>query len=255
MEARAVVIHLFSGSREKKALQRLEKDGYFVLSVDIQNGLDIRNELLWALLKLAASGRVTAVIGGPPCRTFSILRHRPPGPGPLRSRWQPYGLDDLEPEERRLVDQDTGYFCRLVFLHAASTAGRVLRKEEMRGVGFSLEADPDEYLDEGHELHGRAPTFWATSLWLWYSEEAQLWLVNFDQLPLGHPTIKVELTWKGLDAWMELRRLQDLHHGIPPQANLQCGQLCETLADSIRAWGKGPRLFKMTEEQWKLRKR
>ena len=171
-EAKAVVIHLFSGLHEKRALQRLEKDGYFVLSVDIQNGLDIRNGLLWALLlKLAASGRVAAVT----CRTFSFLR------------WQPHGLDDLEPEERRLVDQDTGYFCRLVFLHAASTAGRVLKEEEVREVGFFLEqpADPDEYLNESHELFGRVPTFW-----LRYSEEAQLWLVNFDQLPLGHPTIK-----------------------------------------------------------------
>ena len=228
MDAKAVVVHLFSGLHEKKALQRLEKDGYFVLSVDIQNGLDIRNDLLWALLfKLAASGRVTAVIGGPPCRTFSILRHRPPGPRPLRSRWQPYGLDDLEPEERRLVDQDTGYFCRLVFLHAASTAGRVLNKEEMREVGFFLEqpADPDEYLDEGHELHGRVPTFWATPLWLRYREEAQLWLVNFDQLPLGHPTIKP--TGGG--------------------TNME-GARC---LDGVKAWGKGPRLFKMTEEQWK----
>ena len=246
MDAKAVVVHLFSGSHAKKALQRLEKDGYFVLSVDIQNGLDIRNELLWALLlKLAASGRVTAVIGGPPCRTFSILRHRPPGPRPLRSRWQPYGLDDLEPEERRLVDRDTGYFCRFVFLHAASTAGRVSNKEEMREVGFFLEqpADPDEYLDEEHELHGRVPTFWATPLWLRYREEAQLWLVNFDQLPLGHPTIKP--TGGGTN--MEGARCLD---GVkattrpPPWAGssselaVWSTGLCETVADAIRAWGE-----------------
>ena len=91
-----------------------------------------------------------------------------------------------------LADQDTGYFCRFVFLHAASTAGRVIVGEEMREVAFFLEqpADPDEYLDENHDLHGRVPTFWATPLWLRYSEEAQLWTVSFDQLPLGHPTVK-----------------------------------------------------------------
>ena len=199
---------------------------------------------------------MTAVIGGPPCRTFSILRHR--GPRPLRSRWQPYGLDDLDPEERRLVDRDTGYFCRFVFLHAASTAGRVSNKEEMREVGFFLEqpADPDEYLDEEHELHGRVPTFWATPLWLRYREEAQLWLVNFDQLPLGHPTIKP--TGGGTN--MEGARCLD---GVkattrpPPWAGssselaVWSTGLCETVADAIRAWGKRPRLFKMTEEQWK----
>ena len=78
------------------------------------------------------------------------------------------------------MDQDTGYLCRFVFLHAASTAGRVLKEEEMREAAFFLEqpADPDEYLDESHELHGRVPTFWATLDG------------SFDQLPLGHPTIK-----------------------------------------------------------------
>ena len=132
MRSKSIIVHLFSGRKEKEALQRLEKDGkgHFVMSVDLLAGMDVRNETVWALLlKLAASGRVAAVIGGPPCRTFSILRFRPPGPRPVRSREQPYGLDDLDTEERRLVNQDTRHFCRFVFLHSAATAGRVLNDE------------------------------------------------------------------------------------------------------------------------------
>ena len=155
------------------------------------------------------------------------------------------------------MDQDTGYFCRFVFLHGASTAGRVLTKEEIREVGFFLEqpADPDEYLDDDHELHGRVPTFWATPLWRRYSEEAQLWLVNFDQLPLGHPTIKPTGGGTNMEGARCLNGVKATTR--PPPWTGSSSELAVwstglwVLADSIRAWGMGPRLFKMTEEQWK----
>ena len=51
-------------------------------------------------------------------------------------------------------------------------------------------ADPDEYLDADNPLYGKVPTFWETPLWKRYRDEAQLWVVTFDQLPLGHPTVK-----------------------------------------------------------------
>ena len=40
------------------------------------------------------------------------------------------------------------------------------------------------------EQFKRVPTLWDTPLWRRYREEAQLWVVNVDQLPLGHPTVK-----------------------------------------------------------------
>ena len=122
-----------------------------------------------------------------------ILRFRQPGPRPLRSRETPYSLDDLDSEERRLVDQDTGYFCSFIFLHSAATAGKVLNEAvEEKEVAFFVEqpADPNEYLEVENPLYGKVPTFWRTPLWQRYSEEAQLWVVNFDQLPLDHPTVK-----------------------------------------------------------------
>ena len=45
------------------------------------------------LLALAASGRVKAIVGGPPCRTVSALRYQDDGgPGVLRTEEHPYGL-------------------------------------------------------------------------------------------------------------------------------------------------------------------
>ena len=157
------------------------------------------------------------------------------------------------------MDQDTGYFCRFVFLHSAATAGRVLNEEvKVKEVAFFVEqpADPDEYLDKDNPLYGKVPTFWATPLWRRYQEDAQLWVVNFDQLPLGHPTVKPtgggtnmeELRW--LDGIKAVER--------PPPWNGQSSELatwssglCEAVADGVRSWEGSPRIFKMTEEQWK----
>ena len=262
VKSKSIIIHLFAGRREKESLQRLEKGGkgHFVMSIDLLTGMDVRNEALWALLlKLAASGRVSAIIGGPPCRTFSILRFRQPGPRPLRSRELPHGLEDLEPEERRLVYQDTGYFCRFVFLHSVATAGRVLNEEaEVKEVAFFIEqpANPDEYLEESNPLYGRVPTRWNTPLWRRYSEEAHLWVVNFDQLPLGHPTVKPTgggTNMEGVRCLDGIKAVTKPPHWTGPSSQLATWSsgLCEVIADGIRSCVGSPRIFKMTEEQWK----
>ena len=262
LKSNSVIVHLFSGRQEKEALKRLEKDGkgHFVMSIDLLTGMDVRNVTVWALLlKLAASGRVSAVIAGPPCRTFSILRFRPPGPRPVRPREQPYGLDDLDAEERRLVDQDTGLFCRFLFLHSAATAGRVLNEEaELKEVAFFVEqpADPDEYLEADNPLYGKVPTFWQTPLWQRYREEAQLRVVTFDQLPLGHPTVKPTgggTNMEGVRCLDGIKATERPPTWTGPSSDLATWStgLCEVIAEGIRSWGGNPRIFKMTEEQWK----
>ena len=53
------------------------------------------------LLDRVASGKVLGEGAGPPCETFSHARSVQPGPRPLRSFAEPYGLAkaDLYPEE------------------------------------------------------------------------------------------------------------------------------------------------------------
>ena len=48
------------------------------------------------------AGEFCAIILGTPCATFSVARNRPPGPRPLRSPDQPYGLPraQLSPKEQ-----------------------------------------------------------------------------------------------------------------------------------------------------------
>ena len=59
------------------------------------------------LAHLARSGRVVAILGGPPCRSVSRLRHRAPGPRPVRGRDdRRFGLSDLTVSEKELVVGD-----------------------------------------------------------------------------------------------------------------------------------------------------
>ncbi|CAE7276271.1 GIP [Symbiodinium natans] len=153
-----------------KELLKLQSDGTVVVELDIARSSvhNLYSEPLWRLLvKAARDGRIAAVIGGPPCRTTSVLRHKPGGPRPARSPAEPYGLSDLSAAERELVDNDTGLFARMLFLHAAATAGRRVHRqsaEQSSQVAFLLEQPQpvDRYLPPA------------------YASEAGLFEVDFD---------------------------------------------------------------------------
>ena len=81
------VVHLLAGAKSHKPLMKLESDDTVVLELDIQRSAaqNVYNDAVWSLLwslllRAAREGRLAAVIGGPPCRTMSVLRHRPGGP-------------------------------------------------------------------------------------------------------------------------------------------------------------------------------
>ena len=79
-QSRHWIVHLFAGPRPHKTFARLERDGTVVLELDVTQcaARDLNRLSLWALLfKAAKDGRIAAVIGGPPCRTMSVLRWRP----------------------------------------------------------------------------------------------------------------------------------------------------------------------------------
>ena len=105
------VVHLFAVPGSHKAFKRLESQDTVVVELDIcrSRSQDLYHDPLWTLLvKVAKLGRVAAVIGGPPTRTWSMTGHRTDGPHPLRSPTEPFGLSTLTSDERDLVDRDTG---------------------------------------------------------------------------------------------------------------------------------------------------
>ncbi|OLQ03927.1 Copia protein [Symbiodinium microadriaticum] len=130
--AKHLIIHLFPGqSRGLFRSLTQAKLGWDVLEVDIEEDL-LREDTFGFLLHLAQTGRVRAVIGGPPCRTFSALHHLNSGPPPVRGvGGDAWGLPGLSAATQAMVDQDSALYLRMFMLTSvARRAGRALRRSE-----------------------------------------------------------------------------------------------------------------------------
>ena len=77
------VVHLYAGAESENddPFKVLNKNGKVLLEIDVMNSrlwnMNLVGGAYRMLLWAAASGRVEDVLGGPPCRTFSALLHRP----------------------------------------------------------------------------------------------------------------------------------------------------------------------------------
>ena len=133
------VVHLFAGKDEEQTLRRTLDQcggkGDNLLELDILR--DSRHDFLKdkgtfsGLVRAAMDGCLDGILGGPNCRTRSILRHFPiegqkECPRPVRS-WkdqQEYGLHDLSEEEKKKVREDDIMLWRMIFLFMISTYAR-----------------------------------------------------------------------------------------------------------------------------------
>ena len=116
------VVHLYSGRRRKQDLQWYLESAFHavagstrILSIDtaVDAMCDVNADETWSMLcELARSGRLLAIVLGPPCETWSSARHELlmdphgnplPGPRPLRSSFRPWGIDSLSAKEYRQI--------------------------------------------------------------------------------------------------------------------------------------------------------
>ena len=106
------VLHLYAGEKEGFSLQRDLKqvggDEAKLLEIDIKRGPEhdmlSDTKVYPSLLRAALEGKLKAVLGGPNCRTRSVLRHypiegNPQAPRPVRE-WDggEFGKKDLSPQ-------------------------------------------------------------------------------------------------------------------------------------------------------------
>ena len=160
------LVHLYAGEKEGFTLERAMKEkgiGKHILEIDIKRGpghdMSGNSTAYRALLGAALQGSVWGIVGGPNCRSRSVLRHYPGGPRPVRS-WGggEFGTPDLSEAERALVHEDDVLLWRMIFL--AVVADISLRAQGgHRRLAFGLEqpATPD-YMPETVSL-------WKTTEW------------------------------------------------------------------------------------------
>ena len=227
--------HVFAGpSRDGETdfSTRCEATGGFGRDIDIARGgplHDLNDDGVFAeLLKEARFAAGLRILGGPPCRTFSVARMRQTvepqslschrlgttepmrfaqsAPRQLRSDEYPEGMPDLSPYERALVAADTLLVERLLNIAGAAYAG---------GGSFVIE-NPVGRHDGPHareQWRGHAP-LWALPAVRDFAAGRNVIFVDFPMCALGCPYEKLTTVMLSPDlAWLasKLRALTCPH--------------------------------------------
>ena len=264
MRSNSWIIHFFSGKGSSPAFKSLDAGGNVLLEIDIltSSQMNVDSQPLWDVIAWGCiHGKVSSVIGGPPCRTFSRLRYRAPGPVPVRSREHPFGWSDQPDSGRQEMIKDTRLFCRMIWTHALAVAGRVAVSNKQgivsSEVAFLLEqpADPQDYMDPNDPVYDEVPSFWATSLWELYSQEAGLMKVTFNQGAMGHITPKPTSLGTNMVELCVLEGMKEEHKlpaykGPSNELAIWSPGMCWAISLALRRWLCRPRVSALTRAQW-----
>ena len=165
------VLHLFSGQRRPGDLQhQLEKlialapFPVWVLSLDVAVDRELCDladpDFVAMWVRMARGGAIFAVVGGPPCETWSVARFRPEaprddkdGPRALRSISRLWGLRDLTRRERSQLELGNALLrTQVLFLFLASAHGFSAVMEHPARPWWRLDAPSSWLLPELRHL-------------------------------------------------------------------------------------------------------
>ena len=132
------------------------------------------------LLSLCASGRVKALIGGPPCRTvLALWFQNDDGPPVLRTEEHPYGLPSLTPQQAELVFNDSVLWFRFLLMYIMCEE---VRYEEEKTIALVVEQpeDPKNYRGEEEVGEKGFMSMWRTQEWLDFAKTYGADLISFE---------------------------------------------------------------------------
>lgn len=175
----------------------------FLLEVDLKRGPQhdmLPDDGLYAALILAAlQGKLLGVLGGPNCRSRSVLRHYDiPGcdtaPRPVRA-WggEEYGKESMSLEEEEMVKEDDILLWRQIFLFMIASYSRRARGHD-HPLAFVLEqpSSPKHYMPE-------VVSFWDQWEWQEIKKEFSLKETHVTQKSLGGEATKPTTLGTSLD--------------------------------------------------------
>ena len=170
------------------------------------------------LLMKAAEGDLVGILGGPNCRTWSILRHFPkdnfPDPVRMRQGLGVWGKEGLATEEQEDTDNDSLLLLRMLLLHMVACdklEGTKLKKEPF----FLMEHPADPAIYSSSEKGPICSSWWVTPQARAFIQEYGLITVTFDQCRFGHVAEKTTTIMTNLD----LRHMANkfCNHGPHPR--------------------------------------
>ena len=192
---------------------------------------------MWAM-----SGRVEAIVGGPP------------GRGGLYREVDAKGESNVK--NIKLVT-------RMLWLYAVAEAGRSLNAkglERGRPVGFVIEHPAKTKESDSPSVETRRGSLWGSSLWKEFALEYGMTTVGFDQRAMGSPTTNRTTLGTnvyylmGLDGLAPENSVEEPSTTTPSSSEWSPG-LVRAIVMAMRFWIRHPRqapvLAAFTPEQWK----
>lgn len=144
MSKRGFIARLFAGEESGYTLARAWRQmgggENRILEVDVKRGEQhdlLKDDGVYSgLIAAAIQGKILAVVGGPNCRSRSVLRHypiegNPWAPRPVR-RWSDgeFGSPENTRQEQEMVQEDDILLWRMIFVYmVASYAGKARGRE------------------------------------------------------------------------------------------------------------------------------
>eukprot|EP00435_Cladocopium_sp_Y103_P074561 s444_g49.t1 len=148
---------------------------------------------------LACIGQMKIVLGGPPCRTFSRLRHQRPGPMPLRGRGEKrWRWEIFTEEEMEKVHGDSALVLKMMALYD------LVAESPAEKHAFLMEhpSDPEDYLSDTQEQE--YPSVWEWPEVIDFAQRHNLHKVKLEQGACGHQRVKPTTLLTDLSVLKEL---------------------------------------------------
>ena len=179
------------------------------------------------LQSLALTGKLAAVLGGPPCRTYSLSRYMPPGlPRPVRGRSSntQWGFEHLTPSEGEAIQEDGALMFRMVWLYLIAEAVAEELGKPKPFIGLEHPRDPEAWA-QPEEMGLDVPSHGFASCWALDAikdliKEHKFYLWHFDQGPLGHEKRKPTTVMSSIPAPPDAL-VSGPGHGVPSKQTEQ----------------------------------
>ena len=243
LRSKALALHLFSDP--SKRFWEVPRADAHCVCVDVQENL-MDDSTCAFLQSLALTGKLAAVLGGPPCRTYSLSRYMPPCmPRPVRGRSleTQWGFEYLNPSEREAAQVDGVLMFRMIWLYliAEAVAEELGKPQPFMGLGHPRDpeswAQPEEM---GLDVppHGFA-SCWALDAIKSLIQEHKFYLWHFDQGPLGHEKRKPTTVMSSIPAPPDVL-VTGPGHGVPDKSIKGNNGVSSTWPSSAwSAWAPG----------------
>ena len=169
----------------------------------------LREEQYGRLCRAAMQGKLRALLGGPNCRTWSILRWfpKPGAPQPVRGRHPDltWGLPGIRQEEQQDTDNDSILLLRFLVIIVLAHEGA--KQHDLSRPATMLEHPEDPIQCSSSPSAAKCSSIWAISWLRNLLHTLGLTLIHFDQCRLGQHTPKPTTVATNLPLlhWQNLR--------------------------------------------------